>query len=171
MAVLCGTYVYTACPAVAYILVYYSCKYCRSFLQSIISLCVIPSDNAEVVAALLEAGADVNATVEEGGLNLLMRAVTYGNPHIVRKIATYPGVRLDTQVSMHGVGPLINSVLIAMVWCSHSQLPDGTTAICISENLSDHKSTAILLAAGANPTLCLANRSPLHSAALNGNVA
>ena len=93
MAVLCGTYVsvqrwlFTTHVNI----VTASCKATGLF--------VIPSNNAEAVAALLEAGADVNGTVDENGLTLLMRAVTFGNPHIVRKLATYPGVRLDAQVS------------------------------------------------------------------------
>ena len=46
------------------------------------------------------------------------------------------------------------------------------TAICVAENISDHKAVAILLAAGANPTSDVsADLDSLYEAVGNGKVA
>ena len=58
------------------------------------------SNNAAIVEALLEAGADVNGIFDdEQRTTPLIRAVQFGNPRIVRAVATFPGVKFNAEVS------------------------------------------------------------------------
>ena len=58
------------------------------------------SNNAAIVEALLEAGADVNGIFDDDQRTTpLIRAVQFGNPRIVRAVATFPGVKFNAEVS------------------------------------------------------------------------
>ena len=52
------------------------------------------------VAAMLEAGVNVNSIVDEQGTRPLLCAASMGNIDVVRMLAVYPGVMLDIPVSL-----------------------------------------------------------------------
>ena len=52
------------------------------------------------VAAMLEAGVNVNSVVDEQGTRPLLCAASMGNIDVVRMLAVYPGVMLDIPVSL-----------------------------------------------------------------------
>jgi ankyrin repeat protein len=79
----------------------------------------------EIVAILLEAGADVNATEPTFGAVPLHKAVYNGHAGIARVLAAWPGVNLDYQGATNGYTPLHDALWHGYEDCASAMLDAG----------------------------------------------
>ena len=120
----------------------------------------VRAGDAEAVRALLESGADVDATTPDGATALLW-AVHTGQPELVGvlleagadvEITNRYGVGPASLAAENGNAPILERLLAAGVYADHA-LPGGETLLMTGARTGEPETVRTLLAHGADPNL------------------